>query len=1378
MRRAMVAGFALYFLSGVVFAQAGQFLVAPQYPTGTNPQAVATGDFRRNGKVDVAAVNSTSNTVSVLLGNGDGTFQSKVDYATGSTPQGVAVGDFNGDGIPDLAVTNSASNTVSVLLGNGDGTFQAKVDYATGSTPQGVAVGDFNGDGHIDLVVTNSADNSVGVLLGNGNGTFKAHVDYKTGFNPYAVAVGDFNGDGMLDLAIANNNNNNVISVLLGKGDGTFQTQFQYGSGNTPFSIAVGDLNGDGKLDLVVADQQGNAVSVLLGTGNGSFSAHADYNTAAFPTSVTLGDFNGDGIPDIAVAAGNGNTVSVLLGHGDGTFGLKVNYGTGDIPYAVAAADFNGDKKLDLIVANSGGNSVSLLAGNGDGTFQTRVDNAAGAYPNSVAVGDFNGDGIQDLAVATSNCPDYPTCGAGTVSILLGSGGGKFQAPAHFSTGTSTDPYSLAVGDFNGDHILDLAVVNYATNTVSVMIGVGDGTFPSHVDYPVGSEPTSVAVADVNGDGKLDLVVTNFHGNTASVLLGNGDGTFKPAVSYATGNGPISVAVADFNGDHKPDLVIVNETDNNVSILLGNGDGTFQTQVAYPTGVGGNPLSVTVGDFNGDHNLDLAVADYRTQRVSVLLGNGDGTFQAVKAYPTGASPSSLVMADFNGDGKLDLALTSTPLGSSPGNLVSLLLGNGDGTFGTPALFGTGSQSYSAAVGDFNGDGTADLAVANGISSTVSVLLNSQGTQISVTPSSNPSVYGESVNFTAAVDASVTGPQAPTGTMTLKRGSQVLGSGALVDGQFSVSTARLPTGTDSVSASYSGDSNFQPHTVTVKQTVDVAGSTAQLASSANPSAEGGSVTFTAMVSSATTGTPTGTLIFLDGTIEIGTAMLNSNGVGTLSISTLSIGTHSITAAYSGDTNFAATTSPALNQVVQAGNTSTTLTSSLNPSADGQAVTFTAKIASGSPGTPTGIVNFMEGTRQTGSSTLSASGTATLSVSAMTVGTHSITAIYNGDANFSTSTSSALSQVVQPGNTSVALTSSPNPSAFDQSLTLTATVSSIDPGIPTGTVTFSNGTTALGSSAVSASGVATLFVTSLPVGMNNVTAAYSGDSNFTGAASPAMGQSVQKAGTATTVNSSSTSANLMLIAAVKSATSGMPTGTVIFLDGTTQLGGSPVNASGVGTLSSHTLGAGTHHITAIYGGDGNYNSSTSSVVSITAGFALSAGALSPSSIAAGQSATSDITITPSNGFNASGVSLTCAVTPAANPAPTCSVGSISVANGIGTATVTTTTEGATAALAPNLTPNIGNHRSGNLLTFALMMPGVVLFAGHIRKRRKLLGQYAVLFVLGGCLLQAACGGGTSYNGNKGVSGTPAGTYTITITGSANGTQHTASVVLKVQ
>jgi hypothetical protein len=926
-----------FMFAGTLLAHAGQFLEAPQYATGSNPQAVATGHFTSSGNLDIVVANSSSNNISVLLGQGNGTFATQVTYATGSTPEGVAVGDFNGDGYLDIAVTNSGGSptgTVSIFLNDGTGKFTLKAGCCTvGAQPIGIAVGDFNGDGKLDLVVTNAGGDSpgtIGVLLGNGDGTFQTQVTYRTGVNPYSVAVGDVNGDGIPDLVVANNviaNNSgpSIVSVFLGKGDGTFNGQLQYATGNAPVAVALADVNGDGKLDIVAADQQGNAVSVLLGLGNGGFQTAVNYPTAAFPSGVAVADFNGDGIPDIAVSAGDGNAISVLWGVGDGTFQGQLNSGTGDIPYSVVAGDFNNDGKIDLAVADWGINSVSILINNGNETFQSRSDYNAGPGPYSVATSDFNGDGFPDLAVADNNCQSTPNCG---ISIILGNGDGTFQGPLQFSTGTNTNPRSVVVGDFNGDGIPDVALADYAAGNVGILVGARSGgtySLSAPSTFQVQSEPASVAAGDFNGDGLLDLVVANFNGNSVSVLLNNtspgGPVSFQAATNYPItesggGNaGPVSVAVGDLRGIGTLDLVVVNETGNNISVFLGNGDGTFKAQVQYPTVTGGNPLSVVIGDFNNDGKPDLAVADYTTGQVSIYLGNGDGTFQTEKPYLAGVNPSSIVVANFNGGGNLDLAVASTPLNGSPGNLVSLLIGNGEGAFQQqPPLSGTGSQAYSAAVADFNLDGAPDIAVANGYSNTVSILLNTQGTAISVTSSGNSPAYGEEISFGVNVAASVSNGNVPTGTVSVEKGNTVLKSGPLKNGSASLTVNTLPAGSDSLSIVYSGDSNYQPHTIPYTLTVQPATTATALGTSANPANPNESVTLTASVSSQTAGMPTGTITFMDGSTSLGTASVNGSGAATMSISTLALGTHSITASYSGATNYSISTSPILSEVV--------------------------------------------------------------------------------------------------------------------------------------------------------------------------------------------------------------------------------------------------------------------------------------------------------------------------------------------------------------------------------------------------------------------------------------------------------------------------------
>ncbi len=487
---------------------------------------------------DATYVASTSATVAqTVVAEPGNSFQAAVDYTAGAQPNFVAAGDFNGDGRVDLVVANSASNNnnVSILLGNGDGIFQTAVNYTAGAGPTGVAVGDFNGDGKADLAVTNGGSNNVSVLLGNGDGTFQAAVNYGTGTGPFFVAVGDFNGDGKADLVVANYGGTNV-SVLLGKGDGTFSPAVNYNAGGAPESVAVGDFNGDGKADLVVVNNTDpGSVSVLLGNGDGTFQAvNYGLGLGNQPQAVAVGDFNGDGKADLAVTNYGGN-VSVLLGNGDGTFQAAVNYGLGTGLRAIAVGDFNGDGKADLVVTNqSAVGKVSILLGNGDGTFGAAVNYNAGGGPVSVAVGDFNGDGLSDLAVANK--------GSNNVSILLGVVNNPMPTIASLSPSSITKGGSQFTLTVNGSNFVTGATVNWngSARTTTLVSAVQLTATITAADI-VSAGTASVTVTNPAPGGGTSSAATFTINNPVPTIS-----SLSPFVS-TVGTGPITLTVNGSN---------------------------------------------------------------------------------------------------------------------------------------------------------------------------------------------------------------------------------------------------------------------------------------------------------------------------------------------------------------------------------------------------------------------------------------------------------------------------------------------------------------------------------------------------------------------------------------------------------------------------------------------------------------------------------------------------------------------------------------------------------------------------------------------------------------------------------------------------------------
>jgi len=596
-------------------------------------------------------------------------------------------------------------------------------------------------------------------------------------------------------------------------------------------------------------------------------------------------------------------------------FYSPVNFPVSGRLQSVAVGDFNLDGKSDLVTANAVSTVVSVLLGNGDGTFRSSVDVTAGNNPNDAAVGDFNGDSKPDVAVANSTGNNISilinTCAAAPCSSP------SFAAPVNYAAGNL--PRRLAVGDFNRDNVLDLTVTNENSNTVSVLLGNGNGTFRAKVDFnPIGTQPYGVSVGDFNGDNKLDMVVVNFGmGDTAAVFINTCNSTPCAAPSFAA---------------------------------------------AQTYAVGESPMGVTVADFNGDNRLDLATANYFSSDVSILLGNGNGTFQNAVNYPSASLPNNITATDLDGDSYLDLVTTV-----DVGSLISVFRGRGDGTFEAKVDFNVGQSGQSdvskaVAAEDFNGDTLMDLAVAVDMFNNVSILLNGCGdpppsaspTTTTLSSSNNPSVYGQQITFTAIVSAGgalTEGKPSPMKNDRLRTKLEKFGladdillgglpSGtvnffadgnpiaacsnvALTGGQAQCSTQALAAGGRTITAQYSGDAGNQSSSGTLSggaQVVNKAGTSVAVASSSNPVGMGVPVTFTATVSPVApgSGTGTGTVTFYrDGSPICSNVALNGSGQATCSTTFGTVLNYNITAQYSGDSNFTTSnnnSSPMVQQVV--------------------------------------------------------------------------------------------------------------------------------------------------------------------------------------------------------------------------------------------------------------------------------------------------------------------------------------------------------------------------------------------------------------------------------------------------------------------------------
>ena len=694
-------------------------------PTGNRPSHLLAADVNQDGLLDLVSANSSSDTISIHIGNGDEGFLPQSTLDLDGFLHEVIAGDFNGDAICDLAVADSVNGTdfdrVWIALGNGDGTFQSLFQVPTlANGPSSLVIIDCDSDGVQDLAVANRFSSEISILRGNGDGTFQEATLFTTAVSPQDILAADVNNDGVTDL-VTTSLNPIGVAVHLGIGDGSFSTPLFSETNATVLDFICVNLNDDQTTDLAVATGTNQEILLMAGDGLGGFQLVESLPADGNPLVVEQGDFNNDGLLDIISLNGVGDASIYLrkpkAGKSGELYDGAVDYFVGNrsssgVTNDLVTGDFDSDGIIDMVATNAQSNSLICIEGNGDGslnsigTFSLSPD----AFASEIITANINGDDALDLVTANGTTDD--------ISILIGLGDGAFLEPINRVVGNC--PRHVVSTDFDADGIADLAAVNRSSDSVPVLIGNGDSTFDFSDIVAIQDEPANVTTGDFNQDSIADLAIAVQGSNEISILFGLGNGRFEDDVRLETEASSIdSVVVLDANNDGIDDLAWAGG-----GLRVGINDGTgnfdiFQNNFSY---FGFREL--VAGDFNGDGWTDLVSL---RGNVHVFLNEGNGSFANPLIVPTSDNdppqPIAVVASDFNGDNILDLATLHPSFTTQEPDFLNYLVGTGDGTFTFQGSFAVPRNPGALVAGDLDGNGSNDLAVFCTFNHFVAVYLN-------------------------------------------------------------------------------------------------------------------------------------------------------------------------------------------------------------------------------------------------------------------------------------------------------------------------------------------------------------------------------------------------------------------------------------------------------------------------------------------------------------------------------------------------------------------------------------------------------------------------------------------------------------------------------